>query len=185
MKVFRIFKMCIPAIFCFLASLGTANAGTVGMSGSWDFEGQFSWFDQLGMEWTSTPATGSFDFDSGQVSMNAYGIFFGMEWMVGDGTVSDNGNGTYDGDLETLWGLTLYNLPFLWEITDHGDRTASLISLDIDGNGIPGMDLTEEPIPLGGYSLEGTLTAVPVPAAAWLFISGFLGLLGFSRNRSN
>lgn len=34
------------------------------------------------------------------------------------------------------------------------------------------------------FHLEGTVSAVPVPAAAWLFISGLLGLLRFSRLRS-
>jgi len=33
--------------------------------------------------------------------------------------------------------------------------------------------------------LEGTISAVPVPAAVWLFGSGLLGLFGFSRRKVN
>jgi hypothetical protein len=48
-------------------------------------------------------------------------------------------------------------------------------------------------IPLGGTSglggevvvihLEGTISAVPIPAAVWLFGSGLLGLIGVSRHK--
>ena len=31
--------------------------------------------------------------------------------------------------------------------------------------------------------LEGTISAVPITAAAWLFVSGFLGLIGLSKRR--
>lgn len=35
----------------------------------------------------------------------------------------------------------------------------------------------------GYWHLEGTVSSVPVPAAAWLFGSGLLGLIGFARNK--
>lgn len=44
-----------------------------------------------------------------------------------------------------------------------------------------------DPSGLGGirYSLKlvGTISAVPVPAAVWLFASGLIGLMGFARTR--
>lgn len=44
-----------------------------------------------------------------------------------------------------------------------------------------------DPSGTGGFRyflhLEGTVQAVPVPAAAWLFGSGLLGLLGLGRRR--
>ncbi|MBI3188891.1 MAG: VPLPA-CTERM sorting domain-containing protein [Gammaproteobacteria bacterium] len=36
---------------------------------------------------------------------------------------------------------------------------------------------------IGNWNLVGTVTAVPVPAAAWLFGSGLLGLAGVARRR--
>lgn len=36
---------------------------------------------------------------------------------------------------------------------------------------------------ISASSLSGSISAVPVPAAVWLFGSGLLGLLGFSRTR--
>lgn len=36
-----------------------------------------------------------------------------------------------------------------------------------------------------GLHLEGTVSAVPIPAAIWLFGSGLLGLAGFIRDRRN
>lgn len=45
-----------------------------------------------------------------------------------------------------------------------------------------------DPIGFGGVlyrlHLEGTISAVPVPAAFWLFGSGLIGLLGFSRRKN-
>lgn len=38
---------------------------------------------------------------------------------------------------------------------------------------------------LGSWHLEGTLKPVPVPAAAWLFGSGLVGLITLARKRSN
>lgn len=36
---------------------------------------------------------------------------------------------------------------------------------------------------LGNWTIEGTMSAVPVPAAVWLFGSGLLGLAGIARRR--
>ena len=36
-----------------------------------------------------------------------------------------------------------------------------------------------------GLHLEGVISAVPVPAAAWLFGSGLIGLLGVAQKRRN
>lgn len=45
-----------------------------------------------------------------------------------------------------------------------------------------------DPSSLGGYqyrlTLQGTVSAVPVPAAIWLLGSGMLGLIGFARRKA-
>ena len=36
---------------------------------------------------------------------------------------------------------------------------------------------------IGAWTINGTVSAIPVPAAAWLFGSGLLGLVGIARRR--
>lgn len=73
------------------------------------------------------------------------------------------------------------------------DQTTSILTLSgtgaISGNGL---DLTptqwtlsadfDEVEMIGSYSM--TITAVPVPAAVWLFGSGLIGLIGIARRKS-
>lgn len=61
-----------------------------------------------------------------------------------------------------------------------------LVAIDSDGDGIPGWKMFEGP--LAGYSIGLNFNvpapAVPVPAAAWLFGSGLLGLFGVARRKA-
>jgi hypothetical protein len=75
-------------------------------------------------------------------------------------------------------GSSLTNLDFLFNTSAVGDYTGSLFLASIGHN-------------ISGYSgaLDGmtinfkgsVVSAVPVPAAAWLFLTGMVGLLGFGR----
>jgi hypothetical protein len=55
-----------------------------------------------------------------------------------------------------------------------GNFTASWSALVVGGpfNGVT-----------GNWTITGVVSAVPVPAAAWLFGSGLLGLVGVARRR--
>lgn len=82
----------------------------------------------------------------------------------------------------------------LWTgVTNTAGNTAStvwlFVSTDDDGDGTLGIPMAsggpfENPL-LGSYNfnfnMHGTLTAVPIPAAVWLFGSGLLGLIGAAR----
>jgi len=71
----------------------------------------------------------------------------------------------------------------LWDIDDSTPGMRKLIPLDIDGDGIVGAKSVY--IDTGhSYVFNITTTAVPVPAAAWLFGSGLLGLVGVARRRN-
>lgn len=69
------------------------------------------------------------------------------------------------------------------------DQTSSILTLSgtgaISGNGF---DLTPTDWTLSavatGSSYDITLTAVPVPAAVWLFGSGLIGLIGIARRKT-
>jgi hypothetical protein len=181
-KLFRI------VVATFFLGIGTAQAGTVGMSGSWDFEGMVTAYDSAGNllpDWAAME--GSFNFTTGYVNLydpNIVCTFFGYCPAM-NGTVSDNGDGTYDSDMTVYWSFSSFPAPFLWDITDLGDGTATLFTLDGDDNGIPGTAMTEAPFLGISLVLEGTLTAVPVPAAVWLFGSGLIGLIGIATRKKS
>ena len=147
----------------------SAHAGTIGMSGQWDFEGHGGLDD--GSEVTDL-VTGFFDFDAGTVTMES--MFFGSPVLY-DGTLSDSdGDGVYVVNTTTMWNANSETWDGLWDITDNGDGTASVV------NG-PTFFPLEPPYP---YIIEGSLTStVPVPAAVWLFGSGLIGLVGFARRK--
>jgi len=69
------------------------------------------------------------------------------------------------------------------------DGFMNVFSVDSDGDGVPGTAMLTAPFPNQTPSWSGTLTpmvsAVPVPAAVWLFGSGLLGLVGFGRKQSS
>lgn len=142
-------------------------------------------------------ASGSFDDVSG---------FFNLELVLnGGGTVTLTNPGTGEG--------VLVSNPFILDVDFSAADTASLFDTTIvftngivccggaspapnsfDGTTMSlwGADFAVGPTPfetLGlssqiGLDLRLELTAVPVPAAAWLFGSGLLGLVGMARRKS-
>lgn len=147
-----------------LFSIITAHAGTIGMSGQWDFEGYGGLNDGSGL---TDHVTGFFDFDTGTVTMESMFFFSPVQY---DGTLSDSdGDGIYVVNATTMWNTTPGTWDGLWDITDNGDGTASVVSG-------PSFFPPEPP-----YIIEGTLTsAVPVPGAIWLLGSGLISLIGFA-----
>ena len=61
--------------------------------------------------------------------------------------------------------------------------TWQLVSTDADGDGINGISFVDGP--LIGFSANYNFGQVPVPAAVWLFGSGFIGLIGLARRRAS
>jgi hypothetical protein len=64
---------------------------------------------------------------------------------------------------------------------------ATVASTICDGDGVPGCAMVTAPFPGQTPAFSGTIvpvpSAVPVPAAVWLFGSGLLGLVGVARRK--
>ena len=56
-------------------------------------------------------------------------------------------------------------------------------STDVNGNGVPGHGMVDGPFT--GFNANFNVSAVPVPAAAWLMGSGLLGLIGIARRKKH
>ena len=166
-----------------LALSVSANAGTVGMSGLWSFEGQMTTADPSGFVLSTEAVIGEFDFNTGLVNLALDSPFFGPETWYSTGTIEDLLDGSYLGSFEIFRNSTSYSWNILWDITQQGN-TANVTTLDGDGDGIPGITLIDGPWVGFSHAVNGTLTAVPVPAAVWLFGSGLIGLVGLARRKA-
>ena len=63
------------------------------------------------------------------------------------------------------------------------DGFMQVVSVDTDGDGVPGTAMLTAPFPGQQPSFSGVMTPVPVPAAVWLLGSGLLGLVGVARRK--
>ena len=106
------------------------------------------------------------------VSMTSPTPFFGFKWTAHDITCT----GTLC-DAPFDWGATA-NIPV---VLDWGITGTVWTTQDGDADGIPGTAMTAGPFT--GFSPYFQVNAVPIPAAAWLFGSGLLGLVGVARRR--
>ena len=173
-------KLTLTVIALVLSA--SSNAGTVGMSGVWDFNGQMTTTDYNGLVVSNEPVIGEFDFNSGLINLALDSPFFGPETWYSTGTIEERLDGTYWGSLEIFRNSTSYNWSILWDITQQGN-SANITTLDGDGDGIPGISLIDGPFVGFSHAVNGALTSVPVPAAVWLFGSGLIGLIGMARRK--
>ena len=76
--------------------------------------------------------------------------------------------------------------PTLWDIITAEGDSAFVSTRDGDGNGIAGVNTGFVDVAGFSFDVDYQLTAVPVPAALWLFITGFAALLPmFKKKRSS
>ena len=94
------------------------------------------------------------------------------------------GANQWGGHLLFNWGSSV-NIDVLnvWDVVNNLDGSISLNSTDPEGDGIFGIPMVDGPFKGFSVSYDLTLTAVPVPAAVWLFVSGLLGLVGMARRK--
>lgn len=62
-------------------------------------------------------------------------------------------------------------------------KTSLFVSLTAPGFETGGAATIGDPLDLSSGAFSGSLSIVPVPAAAWLFGSGLLGLIGMARRK--
>jgi len=154
------------------------------------------------------------DFTAGTWALSSTDTFFFSNWTANGGTVYDTaGTYRFNaGDncgtpatagceyvVELLDGYTLGHILFNWGSTQNIDVIniwdSAGNSVDIDGDGIAGWGMidgafigfnanftTGTGTPGGSYA--GAASVIPVPAAAWLFGSGLLGLVGVARRKA-
>jgi hypothetical protein len=101
-------------------------------------------------------------------------------------------NGTLNsGDVAFLWALNPSGAP-LWTSLDsqNSDGLDHMVTWRIiDGEGVGNWVIAWEDLPGSGDSdfndivLEVNVSPIPIPAAAWLFGSGLLGLIGIARRK--
>ena len=111
---------------------------------------------------------------------------------------SDDGNGNVLLDFSG-WGATWNGIPNInlgGDSIDFSDTGLATVTCAVDctnGDSFT-LDYTahvplDDPSNFGGVlwgmHLEGTVSAVPVPAAVWLFGSGLIGLIGIARRKSH
>ena len=162
------------------AALGmsTANAAVTTFA-----SGTFTMYDATGaVVGGANTVTGSLDSTGLLAGSNLTSPtpFFAQLWTAHDSTCGAGGVGDIVCDMPFDWSVNT-NIP----VVVHFDTTTTPLvwdgTLDGDADGIPGTAMTAGPF--AGFSPTFTLTAVPIPAAVWLFGSGLLGLVGVARRR--
>lgn len=142
---------------------GTENPG---IDNPWNF------FSNTGMHETSTPISIISDDNSGNITLDFSG--WGYDWN-GIPFISLGGSPNFPEDT----GVATMVCGSTCEIGDSFILDYAAHVYDLPGNNLTGF---------GGVPyylhLEGTISAVPVPATVWLFGSGLLGLIGIARKKS-
>ena len=166
----------------------------------------------FGAQWTTHDVQvfgpGSYTFDSTLANGGANNEFGDLNMTVGANQIGAhmlfdwNGNLSIDvvnvWDIDTTFGdncatsvKSAYASNCIWTGTPNpgGNGTATTFmfsSTDNDSDGTLGVPMAENgPFAFNNanFSVKGELTAVPIPAAAWLFGSGLIGLVGVARRR--
>ena len=149
--------------FNFDYSVGTfadGTAGTTNCTVTANFDGCTGY---MGITYNTQSL--SYDFQLTNAGQFAAGVIF--DW--------DTSN-----DIPVLAVLQVTNDP----MADGG--VMNVVSVDSDGDGNPGTAMLVGAFPGQTPAFSGTMTpvsAVPVPAAVWLFGSGLVGLAGIARRR--
>ena len=148
--------------------------------------------------------TGDVDVTGGTWGVSSATPFFGLLWTAHTGTILGEGAHSIDtiqgGMLDFTvgagqvgahilfnWGATVdIDVVNVWDVSTVAGVT-TYTSTDVDGDGILGLGMVDGAFPgfNANFNLNTAATsAVPVPAAVWLFGSGLLGLVGVARRKA-
>jgi hypothetical protein len=210
MSCLRSFNHLALVSLAWLGFSGSASAAIMSADDSEFGVGSITKDTYTGLEWLDvTESTNrSYNYVSGQFGVG--GAFEG--WRHANSTEvmnflnSGGGVGTYNGDLGShqnwvvnlvdLWGSTaashLNYQRVLATLSDNFSSTNKVVtnirySEDLTGNSranVFGNSISPgDSFPHFGHALVRT-SVVPVPATAWLFGTGILGLIGFSKRKA-
>ncbi len=138
-------------LFVALLCTGAVQAGTPGITGQ--YAGTHSLTVNGGTEgavlgnsttnpnnfWSWDFTTGTATFDAGQVSVPSMGAL--IPYSTGPITLTDNGDGTYTGSYTVNFGTSSASTSTTWDITDDGAGNLDMVTLDTDGDLVPGTRL--------------------------------------------
>lgn len=181
-----------------LMSVGTGTAQAYPIVG-FSFNGTFTMYSGGGALWGGDPlVTGSMTMDmgtgTGSASISPSIPFSGYMWTAHAITLQAMGPGVVTANMLFDWNGSL-NIPVTVDFSmTGGPSTYSIATLDggysCGLDGILGCPMLTPPFATYNATFGGTATVtsydpgpIPVPAAAWLFGSGLLGLVGVSRRR--
>jgi len=143
--------------------------------------------DITAMNFGSTSAASGIA-DSDNLGTTFNGSFFGNPWtattqaaFTTSGTwagTSPQGPWSYNFTLTA--GQVAFGAYFDWS-TCCGIPVLAIFNAD--GSAGPGVPMQVGPFPGQAPSWQGTVAAVPIPAAVWLFGGGLIGLMGFARRK--
>ena len=176
-------------------ALGTSVASAATMT-----SGTFDMYTGTGNLMNSDPAiTG--DIGGGTWSVASTNVFFGGLWTAHSGTTFGPGTYSFDtvqagsytnvvvgagqvgGHILFNWGAnTDIDVVNVWDVAS-GVYTSTDVVEGAGADGILGLGMIDGAFV--GSSANFNFTAVPVPAAVWLFGSGLLGLVGVARRKKS
>lgn len=136
--------------------------------------------------------------DTDNLGTTFHGLFFNAPWMATTQAVYTTAGAhtwagsSQQGDFSYNFSLTstqvAFGLFFDWSVTKEIPVLAIFDCVGImDGDvctGVSGYPMQVGPFPDQNPTFNGTVSAVPVPTAVWLFGSGLLGLLGVARRKT-
>jgi len=179
-----------------VGNIGAVNAGTIGISGDYTGTYSLSLYNVNpgmvsapgGLLGTSVanpnnPWSFSFNGSGGTFAMDGGTLSTTFTYLPVSGTMVDNGDGTYTGSYSFGFGpAPAVATTTTWDIALSGS-TITLTTLDGDGDGFYGTSFMNAFGTIGPVMNGSAVSAVPVPAAVWLFGSGLMGLAGVARKR--
>jgi len=167
----------------------TLLAGSIALSMGVTSNASAIAIDITAMNFGSTTAASGIA-DSDDLGTTFSGTFFGNPWtattQAAFTTVGANiwagtsPQGAWSYNFTLTAGQVAFGAYFDWS------ASASIPVIAIfndDGSAGPGVPMVVGPFPGQAPSWQGTVSAVPVPAAVWLFGSGLIGLAGFARRK--
>lgn len=133
-------------------------------------------------------ASGIADTDNLGTTFN--GTFFSAPWVATTLVTQTGGTfnwagtspeqGTFSYSVNLAAGETAFGTYFTWSVNPNIPVVAVF---NQDGSAGQGVAMQVGPFPGQTPTFQGTVSAVPVPAAVWLFGSGLLGLVGVARRK--
>ena len=163
--------------FIALINIGHAQAATFHFDGILDLYTGSTLTDSVNV-------VGDFSFTGEMYNSDFTGMFTGDLFslpVTGDLTIPNGIENPVFSPFSMSWNGNDFSGELLIAISFTSLELFQITTLDGDDDGIPGSVFATGPKQSTSLALSGEFSAVPVPAAIWLFGSGIFGLFGLAR----